>query len=158
MSQHFFACREAREAGKPEPTIPRRSTWPDQNIVGANYYLKWACRLAGHALEGFEVVDSRTLTLAKAMIDRGFAWIGITERFANSLRLLAEVLNWPTLPASTPQEHVKSGRPKTAELDPEIVAWARHMTFFDQTLYARALERFEREFAQVSDQDAPAAS
>lgn len=149
LSQHFFAQREARATGKPEPEFPPRAAWPDHGIVGANYYLKWACRLAGLPLDGREIVDSRALTLANAVVDRGFAWIGITERFSDSLRLLAEVVNWPTLPASTPQEHVKSGRPKTADLDPEIVAWANHVTLFDQMLYARAMERFEREINAI---------
>lgn len=148
LSQHAFACRQAHQFGQPEPKVPTRDEWPDPSLVGANYYVHWACRLAGLDVKTTDHVDATILGAAKAVVDRGYAWIGITERFPESLRLLAKVLDWPRLPASTPQDHVKSGRMKTQFLDPEFVAWARHITVFDQILYRKAVERFDRALAE----------
>jgi hypothetical protein len=144
LSQHAFACRQANLFGQPEPKIPARDAWPDPSIIGANYYLLWGCRLAGLDVKATDHVDATILGAGKAVVERGYTWIGITERFQQSLRLLAHVLAWPRLPASTPQDHVKSGRSKTPFLDPEFVAWARHVTAFDQILYRKAVERFDR--------------
>ena len=114
-----------------------------------NHYLRWACRMAGMDLALDQTVGGRALATAQAVIDRGYAGIGITERFQDSLRLMATKLQWHTLPPSTPQTHVMSGRAKTGSLDPETVAWARHVTFFDQVLYTRAVARSERDLAAL---------
>jgi len=149
LSQHYYSRRMARESGLPEKDIPPREKWPEVGNAGANYYLRWACRLAGFPIEPKDQVDARALAVAKAVVDRAYLWIGITEIFQPSLRLLAHKLNWPVLPPSTSPPHVKSGRPSTADLDEHTVAWARHITFFDQMLYEQARARTLREIAAM---------
>ncbi len=147
LSQHFYGRRMAAEKGRPVKDIPPRHQWPDAMYPAQNHYLRWACRIAGMDLALDQAVDGRALAIAQAVIDRGYAGIGITESFQDSLRLMATKLQWPSLPPSTPQTHVMSGRDKTESLDPETVAWARHVTRFDQILYTRAVARFDRDRA-----------
>jgi hypothetical protein len=56
------------------------------------------------------VVDERTLALAKYNLQHNFAFVGVTERFAESVHLLERILpvrcgchsSPPALPLSTP--------------------------------------------------------
>jgi hypothetical protein len=151
LSQLYFNRRMAREKGLPERILPPEHEWTPLGLAGSNYYLRGACRLAGIPLTNKDPVDGRILATAKAVVDRGYLWLGITELFQPSLQLLARKLNWPRLPVSMPQSHVKSGRPATADLDAHTVAWAHHVTFYDQILYEKARARAMREIAAMNE-------
>jgi len=156
LSQLYFGRRMDREKGIAARALPPAQEWRPRELAGHNYYLRWACRLAGFPLDREDAVDGRALAIAQAVVERGYLWVGITEMFQPSLRLLAKKLNWPRLPPSVAPPHVKSGRPATADLDAHTVAWARHVTFFDQMLYEKARTRAVREIAAL-DASAPVA-
>ncbi|MSO97404.1 MAG: hypothetical protein EXR11_04175 [Rhodospirillaceae bacterium] len=146
LSEQYFAQHHAAVTGHPAPPIlPPRNPDHPLNCIGRNRYLHWACRLAGVEVNAETEVISPVLAMARAVIERGYAMVGITEKFDQSIQLLAKILNWQRVPKTVPQPHAQSGRPKTNEVDPEIVAWAHEETRYDQILYQAALTRFEHD-------------
>lgn len=108
LSEQYFAQRHAAVTGHPVPPIlPPQNPDRALNCIGRNRYLHWACRLAGVEVNAETEVIGPVLAMARAVIERGYAMVGITEKFGPSIQLLAKTLNWPRVPKLVPQPHVQ---------------------------------------------------
>ena len=99
------------------------------------------------------------LEQAKASLRDRFTFVGITERFDESLLLLNGICGWPL--TSYRKEKVATGddqqgygrrRPRVAELPPETVAVFEEHNRLDRELYAYGLQLFERRLAERRDE------
>jgi len=92
--------------------------------------------------------DRSLLELAKSRLER-FAFVGLQDRFEESLRLLAYTFGWP-LPDRTPRANVR--RNVREELSERTLARIHELTALDQELYDFAKQRFEAHTALLSDE------
>ena len=69
------------------------------------------------------------------------AAVGIAERFDDSVRLLARVLNWPEV--SWESRNVSEGRPRADEIEPALIERIREKTAIDRALYTSGVALFE---------------
>jgi Sulfotransferase family len=88
-----------------------------------------------------------TLERAKENLTRYFGFVGLTERFSDSLVLLKHLFGWKV---SSYSSYRKSrNRPKTAALDPRILAIVEERNQFDRTLYEFGKKMFEAMIEQA---------
>jgi hypothetical protein len=78
------------------------------------------------------------------------AVVGLTERLADSLRLMAHAFGWPA-PGSAPWQNRTPDRPAAADLDTETLAQLHELTSLDAELYHFGMGLFEDRFAAASD-------
>lgn len=83
----------------------------------------------------------QTLESAKQNLAQCAAF-GVAERFDDSVQLLASTLNWPAV--SWENRNVSKGRPRTDEIDPELIERIRDKAEIDRALYAHGLALFEK--------------
>ena len=91
--------------------------------------------------------DRRLLELAKARLER-FAFVGLQDRFEDSLRLLAYTFGWP-LPDRTPRENIR--RESREKIPDRTLARIRELTALDQELYDFASGVFDARCMHLSD-------
>jgi Galactose-3-O-sulfotransferase len=85
--------------------------------------------------------DVEILDRAKEHLMRYFGFVGLTERFSHSLILLKHLFGWEV---SSYSSYRKSrNRPKTAVLDPRILAVVEERNQFDRALYDFGKKMFE---------------
>ncbi|MEW5871690.1 MAG: sulfotransferase family 2 domain-containing protein [Chloroflexota bacterium] len=88
---------------------------------------------------------SLDLRLAKERLET-FAWVGLTERFQESLYLLSYVFGWPPVTA-VHNRNVNPARPRLAQIDAQTLQHIAALNAADLELYAYAQELFERRLA-----------
>jgi len=81
------------------------------------------------------------LTAATRTLER-LAFVGLTERFAESVVALCRRFGWPA-PDTPPRVNVTPDRPGLAELDPDTRAALAEWTALDAELYRRGAALFE---------------
>jgi FkbM family methyltransferase len=86
------------------------------------------------------------LQTAQARLDQMF-FVGITERFRDSLGLLCEVFSWPR-PATIVASNVNPRATSVKDLPGADVRLLERLNGADIELYQRAKERFERDWAR----------
>jgi hypothetical protein len=87
------------------------------------------------------------LEIAKQSLDR-FAFVGILEKFQESLFLLSYIFGWK--PIYNSRKENASKKPKTkAELSPETLQIIQEQTQLDRVLYEYAQEIFEQRLAEM---------
>ncbi|NJP06719.1 MAG: hypothetical protein HC837_14425 [Chloroflexaceae bacterium] len=95
--------------------------------------------------------DTSVVAIAKAHLD-GCAFVGLTERFDDSLRLLCYTFGW------SPIEHYVSQNVTPAELRPEITpaqeALILKRNALDLELYTYAQQLFTRRLQQMEAEQA----
>lgn len=93
---------------------------------------------------GREVLDSAIGRLERC------AFVGISERFADSMELLERTLGWP-MPAREPRENRFADKPDDHgdEPSPQTLAAIRALVPLDLELYEFARRRFERQLAET---------
>jgi hypothetical protein len=86
--------------------------------------------------------DTRLLNAAKDNIERHFALAGLTDRFDESLALMAIQLGWDWTP-SYRNLNVTEGRPRKGQIDDATRRVVEQANSLDCKLYAWAKQRFE---------------
>ncbi|MBI4259639.1 MAG: sulfotransferase family 2 domain-containing protein [Actinobacteria bacterium] len=105
-------------------------------------------RFVGSASELFHVdVTDEMLATALGNLDRHFPVVGLTERFDESLVLMARRFGWPVRRLRYFPVNVGSGRPRRESLSAEALALIEERNRHDLELYRHAAERFERQVA-----------
>ncbi len=87
--------------------------------------------------------DRRLLDLTQGYIEQHFALAGLTERFDESLALMAIELGWDWTPAYQ-NLNVTQDRPRQGQIDPAARAAIEQANPFDCELYAWVKNRFEK--------------
>jgi Sulfotransferase family len=77
---------------------------------------------------------------AKRNLER-VAFVGLTDRFEESIRLLCRMCDWP-LPDAVPHEKRTPGRPRTKEVSPKARAALEELTALDADLYRLGADLF----------------
>lgn len=98
-------------------------------------------RLAGEMNVPCGRVTRETLERAKSNL-AAFAAVGLSERFNESLALLARVFGWSTHPYVA--QNVGANRPRRSALDPETIEALERCNRLDLELYRYATALFER--------------
>jgi hypothetical protein len=98
-------------------------------------------RLAGEMDRPFGSVNAEMLERAKSNL-AGFAVVGLTERFHESLLLLQRAFGW-TLDTSPPR-NVGQNRPRRSDVSEEALKAIEHSNCFDAELYRFAAGLFEK--------------
>jgi hypothetical protein len=89
-----------------------------------------------------------TLARAKANLRRHFAVAGLTERFDESLVLMARQLDWPG-PLFYRRANVTSNRPRAEEIDPDIRARFEERNQLDRQLYCYVAQRLDAQIEKA---------
>ncbi len=95
--------------------------------------------------------DAGSFQRAQAWLDE-MAVVGLTERYAESLLLMGDLLGIP-IPAEPPRANINPQRSGPAmryrdQLAPEVVARLEELNRYDLELYAHATELFEQQWAR----------
>jgi Sulfotransferase family len=96
-----------------------------------------------------DLSPEETLELAKQSLDQ-FAFIGILEKFQESLFLLSYIFGWKPILNSRKENASKKSKTK-AEISPQTLEIIREQTQLDLVLYQYAEEIFEQRFAQMTE-------
>lgn len=80
-------------------------------------------------------------------------FVGITERYSESMRLLAHVLGVPPFPV-IPRKNVSEQRLRVSDLTRAEYAEIDRITRLDQQLYAQALKEFDMRYKAVFEESA----
>jgi hypothetical protein len=135
-----------RDAGFPadhrlDPARPdwNLGAWPGFLLMLDNYMTR---AISGHYFDlPFGACGREHLALAKAHLDRHFAFVGITELFDASLMLLRRTLDWK-MRFYVPDNVAPDRSPKPA---PEVIGALRQLNSLDEELYRYARARLERQ-------------
>lgn len=81
---------------------------------------------------------------------RNFAFVGVQERYAESLKLISHRFGWPNIPDSV---RINTA-PESAGITPtdEEMALIRHLTRYDQIIYDEAARLFDERFRMMAQQ------
>ena len=91
------------------------------------------------------------LSQAKANLKDGFTFVGLAERFDESLVLMSRLLGWTEVPLYYPM-NVNTRPAESVVLDPAAVELVRSRNALDVELYRFATERFAEQISQVGDE------
>lgn len=94
-----------------------------------------------------EPVGEKDLERARQRLP-GLVWIGLNERFAESLALLSFVFGWP-LPDLTLRLNPTKKRPAMGDIPEELARRLRRVCSLDEVLYADATALFEQRYAAL---------
>ncbi len=89
----------------------------------------------------FDVDTQPDLALAKRYLREEYAWVGLTERYNDSLELLSYTFGWPSL-IQYEKQNVTPNR--IDHIEPDILARIQELNQIDIALYAFAVELFEK--------------
>jgi len=107
--------------------------------------------LSGDYWSADRSVDESMLEEAKANLGELFSVVGISERFEESLLLVAHTFGWRVLPMYG-NRNVTKDRPRLDQIDGAILATLRERCTFDFALYEHATKLFEEQLAAVASQ------
>jgi hypothetical protein len=96
----------------------------------------------GHRTAAFGCVSRRMLDIAKQRLAEEFEVVGLSERFDESLELVADALQWDTIEQI--RVNVTQNRPRVEEVEPRALDAIRECNELDSELYAFAQELFEQ--------------
>lgn len=113
--------------------------------VGKNIQTYHVAKTAKFTLE--DLSPDETLDLAKASLD-DFAFVGLVERFQDSLFLLSYIFGWKPILNSRKENAAGSKRPAEA-LSASTLKVIQDNTRLDDALYRHAKEIFEARFAAM---------
>lgn len=118
--------------------------------VGKNVQVYYVAKLLKYNLH--RVPPEETLAIAKESLDQ-FAFVGLLERFQDSLFLLSYIFGWKPILNSRKENAASSPTKKLSETIPESTLEAiRENTLLDKELYSYAEEIFTQRFdAMVQD-------
>lgn len=94
-------------------------------------------------VSGIQANPDKMLERALKNVDEHFAFVGVTENFDESLLLLQKKFKWPPPYYFTKNRTTK--RPKSNEIDPNILNLIREKNKEDITLYNTIYTEFERQ-------------
>jgi ubiquinone/menaquinone biosynthesis C-methylase UbiE len=95
-----------------------------------------------------DILVQPDLELAKQRLRDEFAWVGLTERYDDSLKLLSYTFDWP--PITDYKKHNVTKNPiKRDEIAPDIIQRIRELNQLDLQLYDYALELFDQRWAAM---------
>jgi Sulfotransferase family len=94
--------------------------------------------------------NAETLEKAKENLVRFFSFVGVSDRFSDGLVLLKHIFGWK-LPSYSNYRKSRA-RPKTATLDPGVLAEVERRNQFDRALYEFGKEMFTQ-IAERTDLD-----
>jgi hypothetical protein len=103
------------------------------------------------ALEA-KYTDPRTLDTALSRMEE-FAFVGLVERFDDSIRLAAHRFGWPSV-AAPPRLNPRRSERDPADLTEKAMDQIRRLTKLDQKLYDHARRRFETEIGALTPEAA----
>lgn len=95
------------------------------------------------ALDDAQPVTRAMLDAAKANIERDFACVGLTDRFDETLLMMARLFDWKNV--NYVRRRVTQTRPRGSELPAGAVEAIRARTALDAELYEFARAHFERQ-------------
>jgi hypothetical protein len=107
--------------------------------------------LSGDYWRAEQSVDEGMLEEAKANLSERFSVVGISERFEESLLLVAHAFGWRALPLYA-NRNVTKNRPGLDQIDEAILATVRERCTFDLALYEYATKLFEEQLAETAPQ------
>jgi hypothetical protein len=93
--------------------------------------------------------DRKLLDIAKARLEK-FAFVGLTERMQDSLRLLCHTFGFDPR-FEEPRLNVSNNRPSVGELTVQTIAAIEEITELDRDLYDWAAKIFEERLAKITD-------
>lgn len=96
--------------------------------------------------------DSPTEKLRKQAlknIEEHFAVVGVTDRFDESVAVMAHHLEWDNTKVYYRKRNVSRSRPTAQEIDPEVRAYIESKNRVDRELYEKASEWLDQEIASV---------
>ena len=91
------------------------------------------------------------LSRAKANLEESFTFVGLAERFDESLVLMSRLLGWPEVPLYYPM-NVNTRSADRVELDPAAAELVRSHNALDVELYRFATELFAAQISQIGDE------
>ena len=106
------------------------------------------CRFLNGDLDeyAFNECDEQLLNQVKDNIEKHFVWVGLTERFDESVLLLADLMKWKKLPFYFRENVSKTRKPARAISDQDIKA-IQHYNKYDLELYEYAGKRLDAQIA-----------
>lgn len=113
--------------------------------VGKNIQTYHVAKTAKFSLE--DLSPAETLDLAKASLD-DFAFVGLVERFQDSLFLLSYIFGWKPILNSRKENAASSKKPASA-ISESTLAVVQDNTRLDDELYRHAKAIFEARFAAM---------
>lgn len=91
------------------------------------------------------------LSQAKANLTESFTFVGLAERFDESLILMSRLLGWPEVPLYYPM-NVNARSAESVDLDAAAAELVRSQNTFDIELYRFATELFTEQISQIGDE------
>lgn len=98
----------------------------------------------------FEQNDESLYANVLNHIENNFLWLGITERFDESLLVLAELLNWPRPPHYF-RGNISKIRKKTSRIDQDSIAVIEKYNPLDRRLYDYANSLLDEQISKIPD-------
>ncbi|HMO55961.1 MAG TPA: sulfotransferase family 2 domain-containing protein, partial [Roseiflexaceae bacterium] len=120
----------------------------ESNQQSVNF--QWQTNLLGSSITvysptpRFGMPDAADLACATQRLQQ-FAWVGLTERFSESLALLAYTFGWWPI-HNEPRVNITRVRPKVADLDPTMRERILAISHIDQALYEYGCELFAQRY------------
>jgi hypothetical protein len=108
------------------------------------------CRFLNGDLDeyAFNECDQKLLAKAKEHINETFIWLGLTERFDESVLLLSKLLNWKSPPYYI-RENVSKIRKSTSEISGEEIEVIKQYNQLDIELYEFANHCLDEKIAAI---------
>lgn len=106
------------------------------------------CRFLNGDLDEFPFNGDHSELYQRAIanVDNYFIWLGITERFDESVLVLSDILGWETEPYYI-RENISPNRKPVNQIDPVQLDIVRRYNQYDSMLYQLANERLNQEIA-----------
>jgi hypothetical protein len=114
-------------------------------VVGMN---NGQCRFLNGDLDeyGFDACDVSLFENVKKYIEEHFIWLGVTERFDESILLLSKLMKWEKPPHYI-RENISKIRKSRAEISAEDIAVIKRYNELDLKLYQYANELLDEKIA-----------
>lgn len=131
LSHYYFYLRATNTADAPRVSLEAFAHRGDMK----NYQTRWLTSAAG-----FQGSPQQMLEAAIDNLENRFFFVGITERFDESILMLQNLLHWKT-PYYFKVNEAKM-RPRRDQIPPETLEQIKACNTLDQQLYEYALKRF----------------
>ena len=120
---------------------------PIVRLRTCNYQIHQVAGWQGDPSAFFELSEAEQWDAAQRSLET-FAWVGLTERFQDSVFLLSYLFGWyPALEYQSLRVVTKKSR--RAGISEDVIAAIAAQNQLDIALYQAAKQRFERQFAQM---------
>ncbi|MEH7238302.1 sulfotransferase family 2 domain-containing protein [Bacillus sp. JJ1562] len=137
---YYYFVKEKKEG------VDRRISKMDIKEFMDEYQAK-TCNYQTRRIAG----DKVDLELAKKHLLEEFSFVGITERFKESIFLMQKEYNFPSLSYET--RNITKKRASTQELPEEIISYIKQQNQLDIELYKFAKELFERKLKTLTKKE-----